>query len=127
MHEAAMSIRRYLQTAELLTESQNYLAMFNDLIGNNDTAKQAIEKYIKWARSTLKKNDRIVWFLRWVRIELAGRMKHVDSDAELAKLNKRLKTAFTRADIVPVSNLMTNLEHYLSMPIHQIQSAVWGK
>lgn len=123
-----MSIRRYLQAIESpLTEAQNYLAMFNDLIGNNDTAKQAIDKYIKWARNTLKKNDRIVWFLRWVRIEVAGRMQHIDSDAELARLNKRLQTDFTRNDMVPINNLMTNLEHYLSMPIHPIQSVVWGK
>lgn len=119
----------YLDAIEsrILTESQNYIAMFNDFVGTDATAKQAVEKYVTWARKTLKKNDRIVWFLRWVRIELAGRARHTNSDAELAKLNKRLHTEHTRSDVVPLNNLMTNLEHYLSMPIPQIQNMVWAK
>lgn len=110
-----------------LTEGNNYTNMFNDFLGSDDTVRPAIDKYIKWARANLKKNDRIVWFLRWVRAELAGRAKHTDSDTELERINKRLGTDFTRIDLVPINNLMTNLTHYLGMPIPEIQNVVWQK
>ena len=122
-----MLINYLLAVESPLTEGTNYLSMFNDLIANDDNAKAAIEKYITWARSNLKKNDRIVWFLRWARVELAGRMKHTDSDIELARLNKRLKTSYSRYDMVAVNNLMTNLSHFLSMPIEPIQKIVWDR
>jgi hypothetical protein len=121
-------LHKYLLAIESpLTEAQNYIGMFNDFIGTDASAQPTIQKYIDWARSNLKKNDRIVWFLRWVRVELAGRMKHLDSDQELARLNKRLKSQYSRYDMVPISNLMTNLQHYVSMPIQGIQDTVWGK
>jgi hypothetical protein len=121
-------LKHYLLAIESpLTEGMNYLSMFNDLIANDDSAKAAIEKYITWARSNLKKNDRIVWFLRWARVELAGRIQHADSDTELARLNKRLKTSYSRYDMVPVNNMMTNLSHFLSMPIDGIQKTVWDR
>lgn len=121
-------LRQYLLAVESpLTEAQNYISMFNDFIGTDESSKATIQKYIDWARSNLRKNDRIVWFLRWVRVELAGRIKHLDSDAELDKLNRRMKAGYSRHDMVPINNLMTNLQHYLSMPIDQIQNVIWGK
>ena len=119
----------YLLTVETLAEGKGnaYLGMFNDFITDNAQAKQSVEKYITWARKNLQKNDRIVWFLRWVRVELAGRAKHTDSDAELERLNKRLRTNFSRHDLVPINNLMTNLTHLLGMPIPQMQAIVWQK
>ena len=80
-------LKHYLLAVESpLTEGTNYLSMFNDMIGTDDTAKQAVDKYITWARSNLKKNDRIVWFLRWVRVELAGRMKPIAKLLEKARI-----------------------------------------
>jgi hypothetical protein len=118
----------YLLTVETLIEgSKDYITMFNDFIADNVQAKQAVDKYINWARQNLKKNDRIVWFLRWARVELAGRAKHTDSDTELQRLNKRLGTDFSRHDLVPINNLMTNLVHYLGMPIPQLQTIIWQK
>lgn len=114
------------QARPVLAEAANYHAMFGDFIGADATAKALVDQYVTWARQTLKKNDRIVWFLRWVRVELAGRGKHADSDAELAKLNRRLGTAYGRADLVPVANLMRNLAHFLSLPAPQIRQVVWG-
>lgn len=114
-----------------LTEGANFLGMFNDFIGPDadpdGRGKVAVERYITWARQNLKKNDRIVWFLRWVRVELAGRSKHKNSDAELQKLNKRLGTTYTRNDTVPINNLMSNLAHMLSLPIQAIQNVVWDR
>jgi hypothetical protein len=122
-------MRHYMNLLEsfMLSEGTNYLSMFNDFIGNDDKARATIEKYVSWAKINLKKNDRIVWFLRWVRVELAGKLRHTDSDAEITKVNRRLGTNYARYDLVPVNNLMTNLAHYLSLPIPKIQGVVWGK
>ena len=124
-----MRFTDYLLTVETLTEGKGntYLGMFNDFVADNVQAKQTVEKYIAWARKTLKKNDRVVWFLRWVRVELAGRAKHLDSDAELQRLNKRLGTNYGAYDLVPINNLMTNLTHYLGLPIPQMEAIVWLK
>ena len=124
-----MRFSDYLLTVETLAEGKGntYLGMFNDFVTDNVQAKQTVEKYINWARKTLKKNDRVVWFLRWVRVELAGRAKHLDSDAELQRLNKRLGTNYGTHDLVPINNLMTNLTHYLGLPIPQLEAIVWLK
>lgn len=117
-----MHIRDYI-----LVEAQNYRDMFKDFVAVDQTAKTLVDKYITWARTSLKKNDRIVWFLRWVRVELAGRLKHTDSDTELAKIAKRLAISLDRSDLVPIANLMTNLTHFLGLPIPAIQQIVWLK
>ena len=118
-------MRHYMNLLEsfMLSEGTNYLSMFNDFIGNDDKARATIEKYVSWAKINLKKNDRIVWFLRWVRVELAGKLRHTDSDAEITKVNRRLGTNYARYDLVPVNNLMTNLAHYLSLPIPRYKAS----
>ena len=129
----SMSFIDYLRTVQTLTEGgkggAGYLSMFNDFIADDDDAKtkQTIERYITWARKNLQKNDRIVWFLRWVRVELANRMKHTDTAIEIQRLGKRLGASFAQYDLVTINTLMTNLVHYLSMPIPQIQTIVWQK
>lgn len=120
----------YLYDIMALLEAPNYVGMFNDFIAAKDARNDPtpiIEKYIKWARQTLKKNDRIVWFLRFVRVELAGQLRHADSDAELARLNRKLGTHYSRHDLIPVTNLSNTLAHYLSMPVPEIQQVIWGK
>ncbi len=113
----------------ILTEapSSYYLGMFRDVLSSaSPKVKDDVTKYITWARTTLKKDDRIIWFLRWARVELFGSMKHTDADAELERLNKRFKTHYSYGDMVPVNNLMTNLTHFLSMSIPQIEATVWN-
>jgi hypothetical protein len=111
----------------LLLEAINYLNMFNDFIGTNPNNRSTIDRYVKWARTTLKKNDRIVWFLRFVRIELAGSLKYSASDLELEKLNTRLTTTFSRHNLIPLNNLMTSLTHYMAMPLPAIQQIVFNR
>jgi hypothetical protein len=110
-----------------LLEAQDYLGMFNDFIKSNPNSRTTIDRYVKWARTTLKKNDRIVWFLRFARIELAGQLRAANSDAELDRLNKKIGTNYSHYDLIPLNNLMTTLAHYLAMPIPAIQAVVWAK
>ena len=55
----------------LLTAAPNYEGMFKTLLALDPRAKGQIESYIGWAKGFLKKQDRIVWFLRWVRAYLS--------------------------------------------------------
>jgi hypothetical protein len=54
----------------IIQEAQNYEAMFNDIlkVGSGPRLRQEITRDINWARKTLRKNDRIIWFLRWLKI-----------------------------------------------------------
>src|ERR1700694_2815215 len=57
---------------QIVQEAQNYEAMFNDILKPNadPRLRHEITQDITWARKTLRKNDRIVWFLRWVKVWL---------------------------------------------------------
>ena len=57
---------------QIIQEAQNYEGMFNDIFKFNPDPRlrQQIEFDITWARKILRKNDRIVWFLRWVKVWL---------------------------------------------------------
>ena len=57
---------------QIVQEAQNYEGMFTDIFKLNPDPRlrQQIKLDITWARKTLRKNDRIVWFLRWVKVWL---------------------------------------------------------
>ncbi len=87
--------RRIVESNTQLDEAQNYESMFNDLFKWNSlenmkrvnpgyadeydkepietvqqkhsVLKAIIADHIKWARTYLKKNDRIIWYLRWIK------------------------------------------------------------
>ena len=127
-----MNLVEYLK---IVTEASNYLAMFNDMIRNHERGREFVEPYISWAKTNLKKNDRIVWFLRWVRVEIAQEFNTVDpkakkaesKQAELKKLNKRLGTGYTSYDMLSMSALKQQLVHYLGLPIPKLQEVVWDR
>ena len=58
----------------IIQEAQNYEGMFTDILKLNadPRLRQQITQDIDWARKTLRKNDRIVWFLRWMKLWLSS-------------------------------------------------------
>ena len=63
----------------VIQEAQDYEGMFKDILASNrdPRLREQINQDISWARKTLRKNDRIVWFLRWSNLVSAiGR--HLD-------------------------------------------------
>jgi hypothetical protein len=54
----------------VIQEAQNYEVMFNDIlkVGSDPRLRWEITRDVNWARKTLRKNDRIIWFLRWLKI-----------------------------------------------------------
>lgn len=122
----------------MLTEAQNYENMFADLLKQAETPpeysvvitppdvlKKQINSEIDWARKTLKKNDRIVWYLRWARFwlfaDIFGKQK------ALAELNKTAKTNYTINDVVTLQRLKINLEHFMSLTFPAIQNYTFQK
>ena len=61
---------------DIIHEAQNYEVTFNDILkaDTDRRLQQEITRDINWARKTLRKNDRIIWFLRWSKIwyQLSG-------------------------------------------------------
>lgn len=63
---------------ELLLEAQNYEGMFNQLLQfieeweHGERIKKAFADDIKWARTVLKRRDRVTWWLRLRRVYYAA-------------------------------------------------------
>jgi len=126
---------------QVIREAQNYEGMFNDILKLNadPRLRQQITQDINWARKTLRKNDRIVWFLRWVKVWLIsttgsgvatakfpGAMQHdsLRRDA-IQQQNSRLGPAPGQDDLMPSPALKQRLEHFMSLPIPEIQNYVF--
>jgi hypothetical protein len=58
----------------VIVEAQNYEGMFTDILKTspNPQLRRQIVDNIDWARRTLRKNDRIVWYLRWAKLWLSS-------------------------------------------------------
>lgn len=147
----AESLRRDM---EILTEAQDYPRMFDQIIKFNGGNKiPVIDSAIYNARVVLKKEDRIVWFLRWFRLLLVEQylgfaeinkspeswtLSKEDTEKYFTSLSnemaKKIGTSVqtVTADIsnyTPetfVSRFLNKMEHFLSLPIHAIQSYVFG-
>jgi hypothetical protein len=81
-----------------------------------------IEEEIKWAKSILKKMDRVVWFLRISRYHM------VENMTAFVDLKKKYGGELSRQTGTPADNLFfpdnfkRSIEHFLSLPIHGIQN-----
>ena len=119
---------------DIIHEAQNYEVMFNDIlkIDTNPRLRQEITRDINWARKTLRKNDRIIWFLRWSKIWYqlsggiwAGGRANTSLSGALQQYNQRFRTRYVAGDLRSPPVMKTQLEHFLSMPIPEIQNYVF--
>jgi hypothetical protein len=117
---------------QIVQEAQNYEGMFNDILKLNadPRLRHQITQDIEWARKTLRKNDRIVWFLRWVKVWLiwtatGSGVAAAAFPGALQRQNRRLGAAPGQNDLVPSPALKQQLEHFLSLPIPEIQNYVF--
>jgi len=127
----AMSIfLEYLE--QVLNEAQDYTGMFNRVQNApspkmyDNKFREAVDKYVSWARFNLKKNDRIVWFLRWARYDLSCSIGANKQDM-LAELNGNIGTSYTEADIIPIGQLMRELQHFVGLPDPAIQKVIFAR
>lgn len=69
------------------TASYDYSPMFQGLLADYPDFKGQVSGDIKWARSHLRKRDRVTWYLRWIRLGLyaaiaEGAFTHADKFVE---------------------------------------------
>src|SRR3984893_4315875 len=119
---------------DIIQEAQNYEAMFSDILkaDTDRRLRQEITRDINWARKTLRKNDRIIWFLRWSKIwyQLSGGIwagGRADSSLSgaLQQYNQRFQTGYVAGELRSPPVITVQLEHFLSLPIPEIQNYVF--
>ena len=100
-------IRRFLQIVEgvELTEAQDYNSMFNDIrklvaVYKDDhladIINQTISEIIPLVKQNLKKNDRVVWFLRLYKQLLINDMRTFINDKSRSILSQKERDAFMK-------------------------------
>lgn len=133
----------------LLFEAQNYEGMFSDelrwMIGSYLQGTRTPTEEIQQAKKILKRNDRIVWYLREMRLQYLRALTDILNDSsdelpETMKLRellteefKRIKTNYTIDTIHDLEteygvdheyddmeNIIYTFDHFLSMDIRKI-------
>jgi hypothetical protein len=163
-----MDMRRLIGIVEgksLLTEGQDYEAMFSPILKllelfPEDLESQsfrggkfreeitsAIRNWITFAKRAFRKNDRIVWFLRYARISLAEKIErttystyglYIDNPDVAKKCKAAAEAVYDRLQddleaktgsrLFPKINpLSRDLVHFISLPIPAIQNIVWDR
>lgn len=119
---------------QIIQEAQDYEGMFNDIFKVNDDPRlrQEIVRDINWARKTLRKNDRITWFLRWSKVwyQLSGGIwsggrADTSLSGALQQYNRRFQAQYLASDLRSPPAMKAQLEHFLSLPIPDIQNYVF--
>ena len=124
---------------QLLYEAQNYEDMFKKIKDaytklNIDPSRvdEQIRMRLGFAKSILKKSDRIIWYLRYFKIFLI--LKQLDQEVYknkevFAELEQDARRTAAKANIQITSNydyspqrLESVLGHFLSLPIQKIQN-----
>jgi hypothetical protein len=121
----------------MLAEATKYDAMFGEIVRLAPQVASRIESEINWAREVLKREDRIIWFLRIARLNIVRAIEstgvvgqnpeHVKQVEILAKkytaqLAKVMGRPVTDRDLISTRILQGTLSHYLSLPVASIQN-----
>lgn len=131
-----------------LFEAQNYEDMFKSVFDiaeflpseeSKNHVKNNIKGDIKFAKRILKKNDRIIWYLRIVKYKWLTQFNKTAFDLNKEnvlsvanKIDKELKKlqrfGYIEKSVNEVQNTRFNLriEHFLSLPVDKIQNYVWA-
>lgn len=139
---------RYHLFSDIILEAQNYNQMFSKILeiskllepNAQDHIQTDIEENISWAKSVLKKNDRIIWFLRLIKLHWAERLNQTrfqnadpEKIAEVSRiLTKEIETLRAKAKVnsyreYQLSNIIRSLEHFLSLDrVSKIQNYTWS-
>lgn len=143
-----MSMETTVKTAEFDLQAGSFDEMFRGLVdilphiyvetpNGVEHIKSQVKEHISWAKKHLKKKDRMVWYLRWVRLFLFAQVCGGDEKLkdrylrpEIAHMRKftdgEIPLAFlSNSNWLP--QLQQNLDHFLSLPVAEIQSIVFDK
>lgn len=151
---------RDLGALSRLDEAVNYGEMFNDWFrfaqeNGLDSQSDMISTVINTARQVLKKNDRVVWFVRWFKVGFVsslGAVVKTPAEAQAMAVQEFQKRSLTDLSnklgkapaalvaasiggeshnanelVMTARRAIDNLEHFLSLPIHAIQTTVFAR
>ena len=126
----------------LLIIAKDYTPMFKALIDRlqlpNPIDKPEWQRHaakeISWAKQVLKKEDRIVWYLRLVRLDMVKQAEDVGVlpkgtlDRELKALSTKAGKPITKADVAWVHDegLHRELQHFMGIEDRAIQEKQFG-
>lgn len=138
---------RYQLFSDIIVEAQNYNQMFSKIyevikfLDENaaDHVREDIDQNISWARTVLKKNDRVVWFLRLIKLHWLERLNNMrfasvepEKVLEISNILKReIDITKSKANVgsyreYQLSNIIRSLEHFLSLDrVSKIQNHTW--
>lgn len=121
-----------LQNLMLEGAADRYRQMFQGILQTNPKLKKNVDAEISWAQKTLKKDDKIIWYLRFSQIYMM--MSNLPQTPEATQaFEKKLGNVARKAGVTPekikvsaeqVANpqFKTNIKHYLSLPIQDINT-----
>jgi hypothetical protein len=109
---------------QIIQEAQDYEGMSNDIfkLDADPQLHQQITQDINWAPKTLRKNDRIIWFLRWSKIWYqlsggiwAGGRADPSLSGALQQYNRRFQTGYIAGDLRSPPVMKQQLGHFLDL------------
>jgi hypothetical protein len=139
----------------ILVESTRYDPMFSAILKIVRNFKPStisymlvsnIEESINWATRTLKREDRVVWFLRWSRFYLIRsalmdiRRSNDVAGVDMPKYSQQLSQLYNKYEkelfhltsgnlpdmsIPRIDSMKIQLQHYLSLPVPAIQNVIF--
>lgn len=126
-----MSFKVHLMDIGLINEAQDYLAMFKQMLELNLNDKSKIQgeinKYISLAKKDLKKNDRIIWFLKYVRVQMLVRLANNETDEAVVNKIHSILSSYIDVErryeyIMPPATVVDILAHAYSLNIPEIDN-----
>jgi hypothetical protein len=121
--------RSFMIIDHIIQEAQDYEGMFNDIlkISADPRLSEQIRQDINWSRKTLRKNDRIIWFLRWSKLwyQSSTEIATPSLPGALQQYNQRLQTSYLAGDLRSPPAMKAQLSHFLGLPIPEIQNYVF--
>lgn len=143
-----MRLLEFLNTVNLFEAAKDrYAEMFQNLIplftelGEGDSFTNEVNEEIKWAMENLKRQDRIIWFLRFVKLQILVRTAQSSTDPEQKEVLDRAATKFAgqiakkmglethqaiqAAEGATSNRYRQNLLHFLSLGVAGIDEYVF--
>lgn len=155
------TIQAYVPIDTFKTAAPDYEGMFKSVLTLTPEAEaeygQRVKAEIAWARKDLKKQDRIVWWLRWFRLAILDDMQkdlplkpgqgwspssgteQPQPDAQPSKVEQTFKNELkAMAAKSPgawsakplhwfTGSTHGSFQHFMSLPVAKIQNTVWDK
>jgi len=133
------------QLDEAAPAAKRLIPMFQNLIKISPDIEKGVMREIDWARRTLEREDRVVWYLRYFQLLLMGRQAEKDnaegfdekpSNAVQVAYEKKVKQLSMKAGVSPEQiisavadagsgEFKTSMTHYMAMPVPAIQNHVF--